>query len=99
MNLAQENRSFSKAPLFVFLCFGLFFAVSALIMQGGHSSGYASIYMLFLSFGLAILLVIAGIVALALRRPQAGCEMIASACILPTTYLLVLFGASYIIGE
>lgn len=75
------------------------FVVCAIVLQNGGTRGYASIFLLFVSVGLAILGIIAGIVTLALGRLGTAFEVIASAVILPTTFLLILFVIGSFRGE
>jgi len=86
-------------PLFAAAGMGLLFAVLAIVSQGGWARGYTSVLLLFVSFGLAILGVLAGIVALALSKFGTAFELIGSAVILPATFLLILFTVRTFNGE
>jgi hypothetical protein len=100
MKLSDDNRLKGHIPpLIAAAVIGLGFAVFAIVSQDGFARGYASIGLLFVTAGLAILGFIAGIVALALGRAGTAFELIGSTFILPATFLLLLFVVRTINGE
>ena len=100
MNSTQKRWLKGHAsPLFAAAGMGLLCAVLAIVSQDGWARGYTSLLLLFVLFGLAILGVISGIVALALSKFGTAFELIASSVILPTTYLVVLLVTRSINGE
>ena len=98
---AKEKHWFTGhlAPLLAAVCAGTVFAILAIVSQGGSARGYTSVLLLFVSGGLAILGIAAGVVALVFRKFGTAFELVASAIILPTTFQLVLFVVRTFNGE
>jgi hypothetical protein len=78
---------------------GILFAVLAVISQERYARGYASVGLLFVSFGLVILGVFAGIVTLAIGKFRTTFGLIASPIILLATFLLITFLVRVFNGE
>ncbi len=87
------------APLLAAVGIGILFSVLAVVSQEGSARGYTSVLLLFVSFGLVVLGILAGIVTLAFGKFRTTFELIASPIILLTTFLLITFLVRVFNGE
>lgn len=100
MNYGEKDaRNNPFAPLIAACVMGILIAFAAVGMQEGAARGYASIFMLFITIGLGLAGVIAGMVALVFGKFQLVFELIGSSIILPVSFLSILFLVGIINGE
>jgi hypothetical protein len=87
------------APLLAAAGTGALFAITAIISQEGYARGYTSFLLLFVSLALGCFGLVAALIAAFMERAGSAFEFIASAIILPATFILIVLIVKTINGE